>query len=551
MKKIITIILLAAIGLAVQANPIEYQGDRTPKKLVEKALKNGVSSMGTYTINNKSNEKANPSEVIDYLRRNGYIVISSSEKRHSRFGEKITIIDRVEFTDKSNFQRYAFLRLRGNRGLELNRMKPGGKFYRRTCHDVGFLIVVTGQKCKAEFIRDVYWTGSFVNGFLNGKGTGYAQVDGEWALFEGEFQAGFPVKSVTLRKISTDLKISEMEVQSLSLAEIITMKSNARNDTLAAVTEYAKLRYAEDVRQLMEEYQKASSLLNKEDYDKSYKCPLFDWFVGLYDGLAGVDVQNVLSKAHELVDIYSITEAFWWGNRIEGALNNYDGTVFDFYYEWNEKSRPKWDGKKVVYIQGLIDQAKNIIQTRSKDTRCGFHTFYNSSVFLYLCLDVELNNKSVLDRSKRKYDMIVDAYNKQDSERRASSSSYAFSSSSSSPSSSSTESSSSEVTESRSESSSSSTKRTFSCKVELVLPDGGHVVGRNVECWIHRGKWTDEGGYVKCWIDDNGKGTIEWEESRGDYIEKIVNICQFGKCYHVDDVELKPGGNYKLKAVEN
>lgn len=102
-------------------------------------------------------------------------------------------------------------------------------------------------------------------------------------------------------------------------------------------------------------------------------------------------------------------------------------------------------------------------------------------------------------------------------------------------------------------SSNSTDKRTFTCRVEIFLPDGSHPVLQNVECWIHGG-WSGEGGYVRCWIDDSGRGTIEWDESRGDYVKDIINICEgtvFRHCYHIKNVELKPGGTYVLTASED
>ena len=90
----------------------------------------------------------------------------------------------------------------------------------------------------------------------------------------------------------------------------------------------------------------------------------------------------------------------------------------------------------------------------------------------------------------------------------------------------------------------------YSCKVEILLPDGSHCVGRDVTVYFHKASWTDEGGWAKYWVDGDGKCTMSWDAKRGDYIERIT-FCQFGTCYEIKDVKLSDGGNYKLTARES
>ncbi len=89
----------------------------------------------------------------------------------------------------------------------------------------------------------------------------------------------------------------------------------------------------------------------------------------------------------------------------------------------------------------------------------------------------------------------------------------------------------------------------YSCNVEIFLPDGSRYMQGNIEARFHKGRWTDEGGYAKYWVDSDGKCTIQWDSKRGDYIEYIF-FSEFGHGYVIEDIELSNGGSYRLTAKE-
>ena len=90
----------------------------------------------------------------------------------------------------------------------------------------------------------------------------------------------------------------------------------------------------------------------------------------------------------------------------------------------------------------------------------------------------------------------------------------------------------------------------YSCKVEILKPDGSHYVQGNVTVYFHKASWTDEGGWAKYWVDSDGKSNMSWDTKRGDYIERIT-FSDFGRSYEINDIKLTNGGNYKLTARES
>lgn len=90
----------------------------------------------------------------------------------------------------------------------------------------------------------------------------------------------------------------------------------------------------------------------------------------------------------------------------------------------------------------------------------------------------------------------------------------------------------------------------YSCEVEIVFKDGSKLTVTDVDAEIHRGRFVDEGGYVKAWADGDGKCVITWDKNRGDYIKRLsfVKNIVYTEGYVLPDLRLEPGKSYVLNA---
>lgn len=90
----------------------------------------------------------------------------------------------------------------------------------------------------------------------------------------------------------------------------------------------------------------------------------------------------------------------------------------------------------------------------------------------------------------------------------------------------------------------------YSCKVEILKPNGSHYVSGYIEAWIYRSKNSSFFNEVKCYIDGDGKGTITWNADLGEFVGRIY-FTSWPTNYVIKDIELRDGGSYKLTAKEN
>lgn len=539
MKRFIIVVFsFLALNVYAQGNQ-----EKNLDKLVSEAIKRGPVSKDVYQIDNKKNLYVEEKEALKYFERNNYIVFEKSSKSATRFGESMVTIDKISFAPYDSYvaKKYMFDQLKGDNPTSYDQVKNSGYYFYPKYEEKtiwGYYTKTVYQKSDVDM-----WSGTTVDGFLNGKGIGYYFIDNRMYVFEGEFVAGFPSEKITYKKYKRPSESETFQSNSIDFNDVLWMKDTAKGDLRKAVVNYAHIYNNENASIVNGEFEKALSLNNsngdfgffyssterKAEIEKNIR--VFNQLVKINSGLNLSEFNNLDKKIKELMKLYDvlsvldnsfyqhnyITESILWGTTYEMTRATSDTSIFfktDRYISENAKATSKSSFKKFF---AAIEP-----------------TMYDRSKRLYSNINKQIQQYNGMDKTP-------DIFHQP-------STSYASSSSSSSNS----KSDRNDYNEkSESKSNGTDSKKMLSCKVKIKLPDGTYYKGGNVECWIHEGRWSDEGGYVKCWVDGDGNCTISWEEKRGDYIYEILNICQFGKCYNVKGVELKNGGNYTLSAKAN
>ena len=381
------------------------------EKLIEEAIRKGADSIGIYTITNKKNKDVYPEELDNYIREKGYLPIGASGKKLVIYGAPRIIIDKAEFIEKSSFRKYAFYRLMSNSSHTYNYKENATFFIPHTRYSAYY-----GKEiCNGEFstIGNVLWYGDVVEGFINGKGSGFAQIDDGYCVFSGRFKAGFPTENITLKILHSNMKTTTTTVHKYEYWDFVRSKNNIlRGDQYLykgvivsasikapeisqtvynAFKEYARLTYKESVNKLNEEYKR--TLVVNEKYDGfTSNIDVVNEFIAIFGDWNELDVQNVLPKAKDLIEVNYVLQALTYefsDNYIKASFRS----ILTLRGYWNEFAEQK-DIK-------TMNNGLNVVKSKSQDSMCVFKPFYTKALPI-----LETKNKELtahLDKWRKRY----------------------------------------------------------------------------------------------------------------------------------------------------
>lgn len=317
MKKTLTLIALVLFSLSGMAQGTPKK-DKTMEALISDAISHGMNEDGTYTINNQKDKVIELSSAKAYLHAKGYNVSSSSTKTYVRFGTPIKIVDKIVFFDTNDYHLLAFNRLKGNKNIQYSRLDKRGtficyekesiKYYRG--YDIGKKIGNDIYLCK-----DVLWSGSLVNGLLDGHGVGFLPYGNGWCYFEGDFKCGFPISGLNMKTIQKDdWKVKETHPNETARYAIAREKianwsatwNNPPAEVHTAILEYAKYYYDEDAKQIERDFNNLLPL--NKDIHHEYSESSSNYFLNLYNPL-NYDPKGVLAKAKEMRELEIVRRA--------------------------------------------------------------------------------------------------------------------------------------------------------------------------------------------------------------------------------------------------
>lgn len=172
------------------------------KKLFEQAIKNGAPN-GLFIIDNTKKEHIKIWAMRKYVAKNGYVAVDGKSDIHWN-------LINLYFIRPENYTEYVIYALSSNKDLNLNQLKGEGKVFlpqRETKQSFW------GWKSSKDYIAEpevAQWSGSVVDGFINGRGSGIIKKGDNrncHYFFEGEFKRGLPVSKTTIKKVHVYLSL--------------------------------------------------------------------------------------------------------------------------------------------------------------------------------------------------------------------------------------------------------------------------------------------------------------------------------------------------------
>lgn len=293
MKRIILPIVLLTFSMLSPAQ----------KEYFEEAIRRGPTPNGFYCATNPKGKSVDVDAMKRYAKSKNYIIGRVATAQNSRFGTANEIFYKFEFMlpDSKNYENYVFYYLDGNNAKSLPRMNTGrvylgyngAKNHYKEEWDTTFLATY----------ENVKWTGSVVNGLIEGTGKGMLQQGDVYAYFHGTFKDGLPVSEITTRAVKpkgkgvlskdivADFKISREHVGAL-----------AKHADIPSCKKHLEPYYRQELPKMNNVYKKALGI-NKSNYSQFKERFNPENFYDNYKAVASSDVKK---KCMELIDFYTV-----------------------------------------------------------------------------------------------------------------------------------------------------------------------------------------------------------------------------------------------------
>ena len=171
-------------------------GDSTEEKLFREALSKGRGYRSYYELVNETKKVVKAEDLINYCKSHGYLWEKDYKtKEISKFGDFSTSVYLFYFLPKNEFVNYVFdWTDRTNSNAGQLKSKGSVYFYNASTNTFDLLN------------NTALWTGSVVDGFVDGKGAGIWIKDGtHYYYFSGTFKRGFPLGNAKYRIVDTNV----------------------------------------------------------------------------------------------------------------------------------------------------------------------------------------------------------------------------------------------------------------------------------------------------------------------------------------------------------
>lgn len=395
--KRIAFVLFALVAINSYAQQNNY---RKIEKLVSEAIKRSPVNKDIYQIDNNKNIFITENEVIKYLEKNNYLVLNSSSKSVSRFGETLVTIDKIRFAPYDSYaaKKYMFDQLKGDNPTTFDQVKSSGNFFYPKYEEK----TIWGNYSKTVYQKseDDMWSGATLDGFLNGKGIGYYFINGKMFVFEGEFVTGFPSGQVTIKKFLSPSKSETFQLYPIVFNDVRWMKDTATGELRKCVMNYVHLYNKEKADIVNREFEKALSLNNsngdfsffysgkerKAEIDKNIKE--FNNLVSINTRLNLTEFNDLDAKIKQLMKLYDVLgvlddsfyqhkyiyESIMWGTSYDMKRATSDTSNFfitDRYISENAKASSKSSFKKffAAIEPTMYDRSKRLYSNINKQIR--------------------------------------------------------------------------------------------------------------------------------------------------------------------------------------
>ena len=170
--------------------PVVPQGKSWEDKHFREALMSGPKRGGWFTMVNEGNKEVSKSKLMEYCENHKFLCKKVSTRSLKKFGTTVETVDELEFIPESLFMFYVF-ESSGFGDCKSLTQKGDVQFY---------------QQPKFITLHDALWSGSSVNGKVDGTGAGVLkQSSNVYYCFSGTFRQGIPCGMVQYRRVDVSV----------------------------------------------------------------------------------------------------------------------------------------------------------------------------------------------------------------------------------------------------------------------------------------------------------------------------------------------------------
>jgi len=183
MKRTVCLIALIAISISCFAQDKQFK----------EALARGRNAKQFYCVKTDKGKSITVDKLRAYAEQHDYYVGGYTTKQVARFGDVSTALDEFFFMPKDEYPKYVYEC--GPSKVPIDHLKSTG-----SC-----VILRNGQWVT---VKNVDWSGSLSDGWLDGTGTAYFsnRDKGEYFVIEGTFEKGWPKGAFLIGNLLTDHK---------------------------------------------------------------------------------------------------------------------------------------------------------------------------------------------------------------------------------------------------------------------------------------------------------------------------------------------------------
>jgi hypothetical protein len=349
-------------------------GGYAQEGMIKDAIKNGPNADGTYRIKNTSNKRIRLEEMLDFVRKKGYIPVKGREISVHRFGGSIIVFEYLDILDVQNYSRYAYSVLCGSGNCNYSLLGKNGSFY----------VLSENRKYDrtTSKFRDFYnlirydqalWSGNVVDGYIDGSGNGLIISGNTYTWFMGTFHHGLPSSNVTMRSAEIQsliktLNYSTSHYNSVSLAACEQNLNHNDFSTRKIVKAYVADIYKDNAKKLESAYQQARSL-NMSNFINLRYDNVVPEFIDCYEK-AGYDPDGLIPKAKEIKDVYKVVQSLKF--KFPEHYYGFDlFSVLTMTYSWLD-DREKSDREE-------LENGLKLARAGKTNSKYGFQSFYSSA----------------------------------------------------------------------------------------------------------------------------------------------------------------------------
>lgn len=167
------------------------------EKQFNEALSRGRSPRSFYCYTNDKGKGISLDKLEKYAKSKNYLIGEYTTKEIKRFGDWDTAVEKFYFLPASEYPAYVFEHANGNSNYKYENLKNGASYWYYNPYRGAF-----------EKEPDAFWSGSFENGMISGKGVTFDYNIEKMEYFyycEGEFQQGLPIGKTVIKRFKRDV----------------------------------------------------------------------------------------------------------------------------------------------------------------------------------------------------------------------------------------------------------------------------------------------------------------------------------------------------------